>query len=424
MKIRSSERDTWLNGRSVAWASYDVASSVYVGIVPAVLAPLYIRELSAGFHNPTAVWGIVSAAAVVVSSLMALAAASAAGRVPRFTLLIGLTAGLLAAMAVLAWAPHSSLVLGAAAFVAAQSFYFAATSIYESFLPDIVPAERRQKLSGFGWATGYLGGLFAIIVLLMLISGKPQSMDVLVLCFGALALIASAFFAIVLLVLRRQGFATLGGAGSPELRGVLAAVGQLRSNKSLFRLLMGTVLVQMALFVVVTFTTPILSDRFGQSLGDLLWLLLIIHVVSVPSTLAWSHFMTGATRAAATAALLMCWGIVLLLLAFGSGSWMPVVTITVIGCCLGATFSGLRGFLAESAGVSNTVALFALATALGRIAAALGPALFSLITLAAGERAALLVMLIVLACGSGIILVYLKGEAELPKKAAQPAAGH
>jgi MFS-type transporter involved in bile tolerance (Atg22 family) len=165
------------------------------------------------FQNPTAVWGILSVVAVLVSSVAALAAASLAGRMSRFSLLAGLTLGLLAAMAALAWNPNGSLAQAALAFVAAQSFYFAAMTIYESFLPDIVPPEARQKLSGFGWATGYLGGLLAIIVLLVLIGGRPQSLDVLALCFIALAIVGGLAFAIVIPVMRHEGFATLIGKG-------------------------------------------------------------------------------------------------------------------------------------------------------------------------------------------------------------------
>ena len=59
--------ESWLSRRSFAWAGYDVASSVYVGVVPSVLAPLYIRELARDFQNPTAVWGILSVTAFHVS---------------------------------------------------------------------------------------------------------------------------------------------------------------------------------------------------------------------------------------------------------------------------------------------------------------------------------------------------------------------
>jgi UMF1 family MFS transporter len=423
MKNSAKRHAGWLNRRTAAWSGYDVASSVYVGAAPSVLAPLYIRELAAGFENPTAVWGILSAVAVLVSSVAALAAASLAGRMSRFSLLAVLTAGLLAAMAALAWNPGGSLAQAALAFVAAQSFYFAAMTIYESFIPDIVPPESRQKLSGFGWSVGYLGGIASIAVLLLLTAGKPQGLAVLAICFAAMAVMAAIAFAVVLPVMHREGFGSLAGhAPAPELRGVLAAVRHWRSDPAVFRLLLGMMLIQMGVFVVITFTTPILADRFGQGLEDLLWLLLEVHVVAVPSTLGWSHLMTGASRFSATLALLGCWAAVLLLLAFASGPWMPLVTVLVIGCCLGATFSVLRGFLAESAGVSNPVALFALATAAGRIAAALGPALFAVTILAAGERVALLLILLVFACGGVIILSCIRREGQPEEAPALPPA--
>ena len=408
MKNSGQSPRTWLDRRSLSWAGYDIATSVYVGAVPSVLAPLYIRELSGGFANPTAVWGILSAMGVLVSSIAAIAAASFATRANRFTLLVIFSATLVAAMVGLAWNPNASFAQAALAFIAAQSFYFAAMTIYESFLPDIVPPSGRQRLSGFGWATGYFGGILGIVVLLVLVAGRPQSLAVLALCFAALAAIAGLLCAIVLLIMRREGFGNIrSGAGVPQIGSFLSALRLWRSSRAIFQLLLGTMLIQMAVFVVVTFTTPILSDRFGQGLDDLLWLLLLIHFLAVPSTLAWSHLMAGASRRAGALFLLACWGAVLLLLAFGSGTWMPVVTVTVIGCCLGATFSSLRGFLAEGLEEQNSVALFALATAAGRIAAAMGPTLFALILYLAGEQVALVSMLVILALGGAILFSYL-----------------
>jgi UMF1 family MFS transporter len=404
-----------LNRRALAWAGYDVASSVYVGVAPSVLMPLYVRELAKGSENPTAVWGILSAVAVLVSSLAALAAASATLRFSRFALLTGLTMALVAAMVGLAWNPHASLAQAALAFVAAQSFYFAAMTIYESFLPDIAQPQDCQKLSGLGWATGYLGGIAAIAALLVLVAGRPQSIELLALCFGTLVALATMFYAIVLLTMRREGFAALRPAdGIPKMSKVRVIFRHWRERPGVVRLLLGMMLIQMGIFVVITFTTPILSDRFGQSLADMLWLLLVIHVLAVPSTLAWSHLLTGVSRLPAMAFLLASWVAVLLLLAFGSGVWMPLITVTVIGCCLGATFAGLRGFLAEVVGESDPVAMFAFATMAGRIAAAAGPILFSLMLFVAGERAALLMTLAVLALGGIIVMTYLRREGGLP----------
>jgi MFS-type transporter involved in bile tolerance (Atg22 family) len=68
------------------------------------------------------------------------------------------------------------------------------------------------------------------------------------------------------------------------------------------------------------------------------------------------------------------------------------------------------------------VALFALANAAGRMAAALGPALFSIVMLAAGQQVAMLLILLVFACGVGIILSYVRRESRLEEKPAIPPA--
>lgn len=395
----------WLNRRTLTWAGYDVASSVYFGIAPAVLLPVYFQKLMAGSANPTAAWGGLAAIAILASGLAALAAAALSTRMSRLTLLAATTAGLVAAIMALAWLPQPSLIVAGAAFIAAQSFYFAATSVYESFLPDLLPQDRRQRLSGFGWAIGYVGGAIAIVILLRLVAGQAETPQLMQDCFAVLAILSAAFFLIVLSLMRQTGFATLGeGVGGPRLSGVIAVLSGWRRHRGLYRLLAGTMLVHLAVSVVVTFTAPILATRFGQTLPDLLWLLLLVHVISVPSTIGWNLLMTHWSRLVPMSLLLAAWGLVLLLMAFGSGRWMPLVTVAVIGCCLGATASALRGFLAESVPPGSAPAFFALATVAGRVAAALGPALFALITTLKGEQAALMVILVLLAGGAALVI--------------------
>lgn len=397
----------WLNRRTVTWAGYDVASSVYFGVAPAVLLPLYFQQMMADFANPTAAWGALAAVALLTSSISALVAASLSARVARLTLMNVATAGLVLALALLAWPPLPSLWLAAAGFVVAQSCYFAATSIYESFLPDLLPQRFLQKLSGFGWAIGYLGGAGAIGILLWLVGGQAQSIGLMRECFAVLAIVSAILFLVVLVLMRREGFDSLGkGAGAPHLSGLLAVIGGWRRHSDLYLLLAGTMLVHLAVSVVVTFTAPILASRFGQTLPDLLWLLLLVHVLSVPSTFGWNMLLTSWSRLVPMAILLCAWGLVLLLMAFGSGRYMPVVTVVVIGCCVGATASALRGFLAESVPPGSSPAFFALATVAGRVAAALGPALFALISANSGETTALMAVLALLVGGAALVLLH------------------
>ena len=93
----------WLNRRTLTWAGYDVASSVYFGVAPAVLLPVYFQQQLAGFANPTAAWGALAAGAILASSVAALIAAALSSRISRFTLLSVATAGLVLAISARAW---------------------------------------------------------------------------------------------------------------------------------------------------------------------------------------------------------------------------------------------------------------------------------------------------------------------------------
>lgn len=403
--------EAWLTRRTFAWAGYDVASSVYIGLAPTVLLPIYFNGMLKGHANSTAVWGALVALSVVASSIAAVAAASAAGRFSRFSLLVSLTIGLVAAIGALAWNPEASLLQAGLAYMAAQVFYFAGAAIYESFLPDLLPRASRQTLSGFGWALGYLGGFVAIVVLLAVIGDRQQSPALLQTCFAVLAVISGVFFMVALAMMRREGFAGMMGAPrGPAWSSVFGALKYCRSDAPVLRLLLGTTLVQMGTTVVVVFTAPILASRFGQDLQNLLWLLLLIHLLSVPTTFGWNFLMSRGSRPVHMSILLAAWAAVLLLLAFGSGPWMPIATVTVIGCCLGATAAALRGFLAESVSLNNAVAMFGLFTAAGRVAAALGPALFSALTLAGGERVALVAIMFVMGAGGVLVLLHLLSD--------------
>jgi MFS-type transporter involved in bile tolerance (Atg22 family) len=133
-------------------------------------------------------------------------------------------------------------------------------------------------------------------------------------------------------------------------------------------------------------------------------------VLSVPSTLLWNAWLGSRSRRVPMFLLTGSWAAVLSMLAFGVGSWMPVCIVTAIGCCLGATHSALRGFLAEAVPDGGGSAFFALFTAAGRAAAAIGPALFALVTARASEQAALMAVLAMMAAGAALVIHHLRNH--------------
>ena len=122
-------------------------------------------------------------------------------------------------------------VLGGALFLIANIAFGSSEAIYNSFLPEIAPAEDRDAVSSKGWGVGYLGGglLLALNVVLYMKAGAfgmSNAMAVRIsLCSAGVWW--GAFTIPTLLALRNRGPAR---SLPPGQSAVAAALGQLRGT--------------------------------------------------------------------------------------------------------------------------------------------------------------------------------------------------
>ena len=400
----------WLTGRTLAWAGFDVMSSVYIGIVPNVFFPIYFQRFVANNSSSTAAWGLLVTVSIIISGVAALGAAALAAHVSRFRLIIVFMTGLVVSLVFLALQLSFSIWIVSAAFVVAQSCYFAATTNYESYLPEIAPAGTMGRVSGFGWSIGYLGGVAGTIILIVALGHWREDARIFHATFAIVAMLTLLLAIPVFIAMSCKGFASLRHPlAKPDWIGISLVLRHWREHKPIFVLLFGTMLIHSATTVVVSFTAPLLQRNFGQSYKDLLWLLLFLQLLSMPTTYISSMLSDRWSNYKPIMLVLSGWGVVLLLLAFATGGWMPWIIIAVLACCLGATNAALRGFLAEAVLPSQSTTFFGISTFVGRISSALGPLLFVVISKAAGERIALLATVAILIFGGAILWGYLRG---------------
>jgi len=115
--------------------------------------------------------------------------------------------------------PAKGYLLGGALFVLANIALSAASVVYNSFLSQLVDADRRDATSSLGWAIGYIGGglnlVLALAAVTVLGEGAPVIRGVMVFC----GLWWAAFAVLPLLWLRDRPPAD----GPPAGAGVLAA---------------------------------------------------------------------------------------------------------------------------------------------------------------------------------------------------------
>ncbi len=156
------------------WVLFDFAAQpFYTLLTTFIFAPFFANHLAADPVGGQAIWGYgVSIAGLVIALLAPVlgAIADAAGRrkpwIAFFSVLLCVGAWML-------W--HAVPGAGNAIAIALVGYFIAsigaefATVFTNAMMPGLVPEQRLGRLSGIGWATGYVGGLLTLIIALGLL---------------------------------------------------------------------------------------------------------------------------------------------------------------------------------------------------------------------------------------------------------------
>ena len=157
---------------------FDWAAQPFFTLVTTfVYAPYFATWVAEDVVTGQAWWGYAKAAAGVVIALLSPllgAIADAAGRRKPWIAAFG--ALLVIGSAALWWGkPGEGALLVLVAFAVAGIGAEFATVFNNAMMPSLVPPERLGRLSGTGWAVGYVGGLISLFIVLGFLAASPHN---------------------------------------------------------------------------------------------------------------------------------------------------------------------------------------------------------------------------------------------------------
>ncbi len=151
-----------------AWSLYDFANSAFTTLVVTfVYATFFTVGIAPNEIEGTSLWSLgVTLTGLVVALLSPYAGAIAdrGGYRKRFLLLC--TVVCILATAVLYFPVKGQVVFALTTFIVANIAFEMANVFYNAFLPDLAPQSLIGRISGYGWALGYVGGLLCLVVAL------------------------------------------------------------------------------------------------------------------------------------------------------------------------------------------------------------------------------------------------------------------
>jgi MFS transporter, UMF1 family len=164
----------------VSWVFFDWAAQPYFTLITTfVFAPYFATSVAPDPATGQSLWGFAMAAAGMLIALLSPvlgAIADASGRRKPWIAAFG---ALLVLGSCVLWigkpGDHSLIppLLMAVALASVGAEF--ATVFNNAMMPTLVPPERIGRLSGNGWATGYVGGIVSLVIVLGLLAANPQT---------------------------------------------------------------------------------------------------------------------------------------------------------------------------------------------------------------------------------------------------------
>ena len=164
----------------ISWIFFDWAAQPYFTLITTfVFAPYFATHVAPDAASGQALWGFATAAAGMAIALLSPvlgAIADASGRRKPWIAAFG---AMLVIGSALMWfgRPGDVKIIPPLLFayaIATVGVEFA-TVFNNAMMPTLVPLDRIGRLSGTGWATGYVGGILSLILVLGFLAASPET---------------------------------------------------------------------------------------------------------------------------------------------------------------------------------------------------------------------------------------------------------
>jgi UMF1 family MFS transporter len=164
----------------ISWIFFDWAAQPFFTLITTfVFAPYFATHVAPDAASGQALWGFATAAAGLIIALMSPVLGAIADRSGRRKPWIAAFGALLVIGSGLMWfgKPGDASVIPPLllAYALATIGVELATVFNNAMMPSLVPPDRIGRLSGTGWATGYVGGILSLVLVLGFLAANPDT---------------------------------------------------------------------------------------------------------------------------------------------------------------------------------------------------------------------------------------------------------
>jgi len=371
-------REVW------AWSMYDFANSGYTTVViTAVFSAYFVGAVAGKAPWATFAW----TAALSVSYLLILLSAPLVGawadaHAAKKRLLLIATAGCALFTAALYFAGPGAIALAIVLIIFSNFFFATGENLIAAFLPELADAKAMGRVSGWGWAFGYLGGLVSLAVSLAYIlwaekQGQPGTQFV-----PVTMLITAALFALcatpTFLFLKER--AVPQPATGSAWRRVLETLHRAQQYRDLRRFLVCILFYQAGIMAVIALAAIYAQEAMKFTQQQTIVLVLVVNLTAAAGAFGFGYLQDAIGHVRAMALILVGWIVMIATAYFADDAPTFWVAANLAGLCMGSSQAAGRAIVGYLSPRSREAEFFGLWGLAVKAASIFGPLTYGAVT--------------------------------------------
>ncbi|MBC8313056.1 MAG: MFS transporter [Candidatus Cloacimonetes bacterium] len=368
-----------LNRSIVGWVSYDFANSSFTTVIITAVYSVYFKDVVVGNGDRGDLyWAIaisISMLVVALSAPMLGAISDYSQTKKRFLILFCYTSVIFTAL--LFFVRQGTIFWGMLLFIIANIGFEGGNVFYNAFLPEITEKKNIGKVSGLGWGIGYLGGLSALGLSLLLV-GKN-----IVLIFPMIA-IFFGLFAIPMFILvpekrdldrRKINYLKAG------YQRLLQTFKHINKFKELGKFLVSFFIYNDGIKTVIVFAAIYGRERFGMNFNQLIIYIIFANITSFWGAISFGHIVDKIGAKKTISITLIIW-IAVVIWAFFCPNILQFYGVGLLaGVAIGSCQAASRSMVSLLSPKDKQAEFFGFYAMSGKAAAILGPIVYALLVL-------------------------------------------
>jgi MFS transporter, UMF1 family len=380
-------------GQIFVWTLFDFANTSFSVLIVAVGYSLYFKQIVVGGSGKgDFFWGLAVSISMLLTAVIAPvlgAASDYAHRRKRF--LLGFTLASIIATALLYFVHEGMIVTGTILFVIANIGFEGGIVFYNAFLPLLTSKRSYGRVSGYGFAMGYVGSFASLLIAAPLYKDGfvPGNLDNVRLSFLLAAVMFFVFAAPLFIFLHdhRRRFPQRVSYVKAGYQRVKETVAHLRMYKQVAWFLLAFFLYNDGILTVISFASIFAQESLRFSLQEILVLFAVVQASGIIGSLICGFTSDKIGPKKTVTVTLIIW-IFVVVAAFFVTSKTIFFTIGILaGAAMGGSQSASRTFMALLTPPEREAEFFGFYDGLcGKASAVIGTFIFGVLSWLSGSQ--------------------------------------